>query len=81
MDEETKNTVQATYKLAEENNEMLHKMRRSQKWATVWRIFYWAVIIILSFGTYYLIQPYINALQSATGGKVNFDQVFKNFGQ
>jgi len=68
MTPEEKSLLERVAKLSEENNQILHSMRRSAKWANGMRWAYWAVIIALSFGAYYLIQPYMNSLISALGG-------------
>lgn len=74
-----------------ENNKMLHKLYRKARWGTIIRIFYWTIIIILTFGSYYFIQPYIDQLlkvysgfgadvgtvKGATSGAADF---LKNFG-
>jgi len=46
--------------LTEENNRLLHKLVRAQRWALAWSLLRWAVIIALSFGAYYFIQPYLD---------------------
>jgi hypothetical protein len=68
MTPEEKSLLERTYKMAVENNDLLRKMRRSAKWTSVMRYVYWAVIIFLSFGAYYFIQPYINFLTSEFSG-------------
>ncbi len=65
MTPEERNLLERTHKLVEENNQILVKMRRSNRYALVFRVLYWVVIIGISFGAFYLIQPYINAI---TGG-------------
>jgi len=62
MTPEEKSLLERTYKLAEENNSLLHSMRRSARLANIMRIAYWAVIILASVGAYYAIQPYLNFL-------------------
>lgn len=77
MDPESKELLQKTFALAEENNKILHKMRRSQMIASVIRVFYFIIIIGIAVGSFYFLQPYIdkginlyNSL-SATGQKLN----------
>ena len=48
--------------LAEENNDLLRKMVRRSRIGTTFRILYWLVIIALSFGTDYYLQPYFQKL-------------------
>lgn len=45
--------------IAEENNRILHKMRRGIIWGRIFTVFYWLVIIGATIGAYYFIQPVI----------------------
>jgi hypothetical protein len=71
MTPEEKSLLERTYKMTVENNDILHRMRRSARFSSVMRYVYWAVIIILSFGAYYFIQPYVNFLTSSLGNIQN----------
>jgi len=62
MTPEEKSLLQRTYKMAEENNEILRKMRRSGRIAAVMRTIYWIVIIGVTLGAYYYLQPYLNSM-------------------
>jgi hypothetical protein len=62
MTPEERSLLERTYKLSEDNNQILHSIRRSNRLAAVARVFYWIVIIVVSFGAYYFIQPYFNML-------------------
>ena len=42
-------------------------MRRSARWQSAFQIIYWVLIIGLTFGAFYFIQPYINSLTGALG--------------
>lgn len=64
MTPEEKSLLERTYQLAEENNEILRKMRRLSRYGTIFKVIYWVVILGLSFGAYYFIQPYV---ESASG--------------
>ena len=46
----------------EKNHQLLIRIRRVQKHGQLFKIFYWAVIILLAFGSFYFIQPYFNQL-------------------
>lgn len=54
--------------LTKENNELLHKVRRTQQIAQITRAFYWVVIIGLGFGSFYFLQPYLGSLMNVYGG-------------
>ena len=45
--------------LTRENNEILHGMRRVQRWGSFFRVVYWMIILGSIFGTYYYFQPTI----------------------
>jgi len=69
MDPETKKLLAENIELAKQNNEMLHKLVRFQKVANIYRVVYWAIIILSTFGAYYLIQPFLNNMLNVyTGG-------------
>lgn len=61
--------LENTHKLAEENNEILRSIRRSNRFSTAMKIAYWVLIIGLSVGAYYLIQPYMTFLSGLSGGQ------------
>ncbi len=76
MTPEERSLLQSIAKNVEENNQILHAMRRAQRWATVWRAIYWTLIIGSTIGAYWIIQPYINQLLGVYGGaKSNLDTV------
>ena len=64
MTPEERSLLERTYKIAQENNEILRKMRSVSRWATAFKVFYWVVILGLSFGAFYAIQPYMNQVLS-----------------
>lgn len=65
MTPEERKLLEDTYMLARENAEILRSIQRSQRASTILKVVYWIVIIALSFGAYYLIQPYVNTLRSS----------------
>lgn len=67
MTPEEKSLLERTYKLAEENNGILRSIRRSTRVALFMRMFYWVIVIGVSIGAYYLIQPYVNFLLNLIG--------------
>ena len=69
MDPETKQLLRENLEIAKENNLMLSKMVRNQKWTNIYRVVYWSVIILSSVGAYYFIQPFLgNLVNVYTGG-------------
>ncbi|MEK7641684.1 MAG: hypothetical protein AAB365_01670 [Patescibacteria group bacterium] len=62
MTPEERSLLERTYKLTEENNEILRKMRRANRFSLALRIGYWVIILGLTVGAFYFIQPYVDAL-------------------
>lgn len=62
MDPESKKLLEETLVLAKENNQILHHIRRVQKWATFWLGFKVLIIIGIAFGSFYFLEPYINKI-------------------
>ena len=60
MDPESKQLLQKTLELAEENNKMLHKVRGVQKRQALWSAVKVLVIIAIAFGSFYYIEPFLN---------------------
>ena len=62
MSPEDRSLLERTYKMAEENNSLLLSLRRHARMGTAIKVVYWIVILGLSFGAYYFIQPFITAI-------------------
>jgi hypothetical protein len=60
MSPEEKELLEKSVALAEDNNKILHAMRRSMLWARGMTFLYWALIIGSLLWTYLYIQPYLN---------------------
>lgn len=59
MDEQEKKLLEQTYELVKENNQILHRMRRDQKRAFMFRVIYWVIILSFAYGAYFYIEPYV----------------------
>lgn len=81
MDPESKKLLEDTFRIAQENNDMLHSMRRSLRLARFMTFLYWAFIIGSALGAYYLLQPYIDGLKDVYTGASGVLDNFKEFGQ
>lgn len=68
MNPEEKELLEKTAALAEENNKILRGMRRANRWNLAWKIFYWVVIIALSYSAYVYVQPYLDEIMKAYEG-------------
>ena len=67
MTPEEKALLERTYRLSEENNEILKGMRRSQRISSAMRGVYWALIIVMSIVGYYFFQSYLESILGAFG--------------
>lgn len=79
MDQEDKEFIRRTLELTEENNKILRKMRSAMRWGRAWRIFYWVVVIGISIGAFYFIQPYIEQVLGIYSGLGVDVSKFNNF--
>lgn len=78
MDPESKKLLEETLRLSQENNNILHSLRRSMRLARLMSFLYWIFIIGSAVGAYYLIQPYIDQLKAVYG---NTSDVLNSFGR
>jgi len=79
MTPEERSLLQRIAKNVEENNEMLHAIRRAQRWATIWRAIYWTLIIGSTIGAYWIIQPYVDQLLGVYSGAQSNLNTVKGF--
>ncbi|KKP86977.1 MAG: hypothetical protein UR90_C0016G0014 [Parcubacteria group bacterium GW2011_GWC1_35_8] len=78
MSPEEKRLLERSVSLGEENNKMLHSMRRSARWASFFRAIYWILIIGSAVGAYYFIQPYVDQMVNVySGAQSNLNDVNK----
>ena len=62
MNPNEKELLQKTYELVEENNKILHKLKSANTRAALFRWFYWIVIVGISVGAFYFLEPYIKVV-------------------
>ena len=68
MTPEERAILERVSKLAEENNEMLRKIRRTGRWSLIIRVAYWVIVVGLALGVFYFLQPYVDAIQQTYSG-------------
>jgi len=69
MDQELKQLLEENIKINKENNDLIHKVYRIQRWAQITRYLYWFIIIAGSLGAFYFLKPYLgNVINLYTGG-------------
>ena len=59
-----KSLLEETAKLTKENNKILRKMQRAARWARFFGLLKWVVIIGLTIGAYYYLEPYLQTILS-----------------
>lgn len=73
MTPEEKALLDSTYSLVKENNDILRSMQKRGRISFGLRILYWALIIGISVGAFYFIQPYVDFLRGLTGHGTNLE--------
>lgn len=68
MNPDEKAMLKEAIQLSRDNNDILKGLRSRNRWATFFRILYWAVVLSIVFGAYYYLQPVISAFSQAFGG-------------
>lgn len=81
MSPEERELLNRSVSLAEDNNNILHSMKRSMRLASIMRALYWIFIIGSAVGAYYIIQPYLGQLMDVYSGAGDVLNNFKQFGQ
>ncbi len=83
MSPEERELLYKSVKLVEDNNKMLHSMRRGMRYASIMRAIYWILIVGSAVGAYYFIQPYVDKLIGVYGGAKsdlsNLNKIIQNF--
>ena len=57
-----KELLEETRKLAQENNKILKGLRTAHRWSTFFSFFYWILIVGVSVGAFYFLQPYVDTI-------------------
>lgn len=65
MDPEYAQKIDRILELAEENNQYVRQVRRSQKTSQMFRAIWWVIGIAIAASAYYAVQPYIKTATSA----------------
>lgn len=68
MSPEERQILIQTHRMVEENNALLRKMRRAALFGRIFHILYWVVIIGVSVGAYYVVQPYVDQVRGIYSG-------------
>ena len=71
MTPEEKSLLMRAVALSEDNNKILQSLRNQMRIAAGMRILYWVVIIAVSYGAFYFIQPYVSFMTDTLGSVSN----------
>ena len=71
MDPESKKLLEENLALEQENNSILRAMKRSMRWSQIMSVIYWLVIIGISIGAFYFLQPYFDKIIAVYGSLSN----------
>ena len=81
-DEELKVLLRENIEVSKESLKILKKINRSRIWGNVFSVLKWTLIIGLSFGAYYYIEPffsqYVDTLRGFTSGVENIGKISNN---
>jgi hypothetical protein len=72
MESNERQMLERLIQVTEENNLLLRKIHRGSMIAMYGRFAYWAILIVLFIGSYYVIKPYIQDMLSLTDSIGNF---------
>ena len=65
MDEYIKELLRKNLEVSEESLKILRKMNRARVRGNIFKVIKWIIIIALSVGAYYYIEPYLRSLMDA----------------
>ncbi|MBX4189029.1 hypothetical protein KW785_00340 [Candidatus Parcubacteria bacterium] len=63
MNPDERGMLERALKLSEENNKILRKMQRTARWAAVWGVIKFLVLIIPLIVGYLYLEPYLKGLE------------------
>jgi len=78
MPPEEKELLEKSVSLAEDNNKILRSMRNSMRWGRIMTVVYWILIIGISVGAFYFLQPYVDQVVRTYG---SFSNLIRNLGK
>ncbi|HAS80651.1 MAG: hypothetical protein UR25_C0002G0017 [Candidatus Nomurabacteria bacterium GW2011_GWE1_32_28] len=78
MDPESKQLLKNTLELAEENNKLLHKIRGVQNREFVWKILKMVLIVGITLGSFYFLEPYLNKMMDLYSSVSGIQQNIKD---
>lgn len=77
MNPEEKRLLERTLKLSEENNEILRSLRRKFRWAILWGIIKFAIIVVPLIIGYLYLEPYFGSFADTFREAQGVLEIFK----
>ena len=68
MDEYAKELLRRNLEVSQASLKILKKMHRARIWGTLFKIIKFIVIVALSYGAYYYIEPYLRGVMDMLSG-------------
>ncbi len=68
MTPEERQMLRESLELSRKNNELINKMYRASLWGRAIKILYWLLILGVTLGSLFFLQPYIDTLKGVYGG-------------
>ena len=80
FDPELQNLMRENLRVSKENNELLHKIWRDVQYKRLFKFVYWGIIIAITLGAYYYIQPILETISGNYGSlRGGIDAGIQNF--
>ncbi|HQO71090.1 MAG TPA: hypothetical protein PLH90_02105 [Candidatus Paceibacterota bacterium] len=71
MNDEEKRLLEEILTLQKENNKVILSLKKSIRWTSFTRIFYWILIAGIAFGAFFYIKPYLGSFLSIYSGNIS----------
>lgn len=79
MNPEESRMLRETFELARKNNDILTKLHRASVWGRAVKTIYWVLLLGITIGAFYFLQPYVDQLQSLYGQVLETKNQFGDF--
>ncbi|MCR4342928.1 MAG: hypothetical protein NUV40_03460 [Patescibacteria group bacterium] len=76
-----KNLIRENIRIAEDNNRLLRKIVSANRWARIFKLLYWVIIISSMVGVYYYVQPILIDILDTYKGLVSGVQGIQKTGE
>lgn len=77
MTPEEERMLRETVQLTRETNVLVKKIQKGLMWARVVKVIYWVILIGVTVGAFYFVQPYIDGFRELYAGFANSQEGLK----